>query len=196
MTDTTPGRPRRFAALAPLAPLARRWPTALAVGATALNMLGGDPGDAAVGGFGEALLLLPLLYLIVTQIGRPGATWPVLGALVAGMVALRALDVAAPSTVLVAIALAALVWGAISGTPHGRGVFGVQAAGMLVFGALALTGLAVDPELGRYLVAAGWFGHGIWDFVHLKRGAVVSRTFAEWCGVIDILVAAQLLLLP
>lgn len=46
--------------------------------------------------------------------------------------------------------------------------FQVQALGMLVFGGLALAGLVVDPELGRYLVAAGWFFHGVWDFVHLK----------------------------
>ena len=29
----------------------------------------------------------------------------------------------------------------------------------------------------------------------MRRDEVVSRTFAEWCGVIDVLVAAQLLLL-
>jgi hypothetical protein len=50
----------------------------------------------------------------------------------------------------------------------------------------------VDPDLGRYLVAAGWFGHGIWDFVHLKLDKVVARSYAEWCGVLDVLIAAEL----
>ncbi|MET9832081.1 hypothetical protein ABZ078_22905 [Streptomyces sp. NPDC006385] len=67
--------------------------------------------------------------------------------------------------------------------------------GALVFGGLALAGLAVDQDLGRCLVAAGWFLHGVWDFVHLRLDKVVSRTFAEWCGVIDVLVAVQLLFL-
>jgi hypothetical protein len=43
---------------------------------------------------------------------------------------------------------------------------------MLGFGALALAGLVVDPDLGRYLVAAGWFLHGVWDFVHFKLDRV------------------------
>jgi hypothetical protein len=50
----------------------------------------------------------------------------------------------------------------------------------------------VDPDLGRYLVAAGWFLHGIWDFVHLKLDKVVARSHAEWCGVLDIVIAAEL----
>jgi hypothetical protein len=66
---------------------------------------------------------------------------------------------------------------------------------VLGFGALALIGLAVDPELGRYLVAAGWLLHGLWDFVHLHMNKVVARSYAEWCGVIDILIAGQLLLI-
>jgi hypothetical protein len=44
-------------------------------------------------------------------------------------------------------------------------------------------------------VAAGWFLHGIWDFVHLWLDKVVARSYAEWCGVIDVLVAAQLVFL-
>ncbi|NUP24558.1 MAG: hypothetical protein HOZ81_52610 [Streptomyces sp.] len=181
----------------PAAALKRRWPTALAVAVVALNVIASGSQDVAdaVGGFGETLPLLPLIYLVVNQIGKPQATWPVLGA---GMVAVFVLpfqDVIAPSTVLVALALALLAWGAVRGTPHGRATFGLQAMGALLFCGLALAGLAVDPDLGRYLVAAGWFFHGVWDFVHLRLDKVVSRTFAEWCGVIDVCVAAQLLLL-
>jgi hypothetical protein len=50
----------------------------------------------------------------------------------------------------------------------------------------------VDPDLGRYLVAAGWFLHGIWDFVHLRADKVVARSYAEWCGVVDVLIAVEL----
>ena len=49
----------------------------------------------------------------------------------------------------------------------------------------------MDPDLGRYLVAAGWFLHGVWDFVHL--GLTGSwPSFAEWCGVVDVVVAVEL----
>ncbi|WP_181763527.1 hypothetical protein [Streptomyces albidus (ex Kaewkla and Franco 2022)] len=175
--------------------LKRRWPTALAVALATLNVIDSGSQDLAdaVGGFGEVLPLLPLIYLVVNQIGKPRGTWPVLGAGLVAVFALPVQDVVAPSTVLVACALVFLIWGAVCGTPHGRATFGAQAAGALVFGGLAIAGLAVDPELGRCLVAAGWFLHGVWDFVHLWLDKVVARTFAEWCGVVDVLVAAQLL---
>lgn len=177
--------------------LRRRWPTALALVVVALNVLASGSQDVAdaVGGFGETLPLLPLIYLVVHQIGRPEATWPVLGAGLVAVFVIALQDAVAPSTVLVVLALAVLLWGAVRGTPHGRAAFGTQAVGALVFGGLALAGLAVDPDLGRWLVAAGWFFHGVWDFVHLRLDKVVSRTFAEWCGVIDVLVAVQLLFL-
>ncbi|MFI1486205.1 hypothetical protein [Streptomyces sp. NPDC020747] len=180
----------------PVEMLKQRWPTALAVALVILTTAGGS-GELAdiVGAFGDALPLLPLLYVVIHQIGRPHVTWPVLGAGVAAMVALGAQDVVSQPVALVAIALAVLVWGAVRGTPHGRAAFGVQAAGAFAFGALALVGLAVDPDLGRYLVAAGWFFHGVWDFVHLRLDKVVARSFAEWCAVVDVLVAVHLLLL-
>jgi len=180
----------------PVEKLKRRWPTALAVALVILTTADGS-GELAdtVGAFGDTLPLLPLLYVIIHQVGNPRVTWPVLGAGVAAMVALGTQDVVSQPVVLVTLALAVLVWGAVRGTPHGRATFGVQAAGALVFGALALTGLAVDPDLGRYLVAAGWFFHGVWDFVHLRLDKVIARSFAEWCGVVDVLVAVHLLFL-
>jgi hypothetical protein len=170
--------------------LARRWPTWLAIGMSALT-LGAGGSDDGVGGLSEALLLLPLLYLIVGVMQRREASWAVLAVLLATMVALRVQDVVAPSEALVTVALIVLVWGALRGRLH-LPLFRLQVLGMAGFGALALGGLAVDPDLGRYLVAAGWFLHGIWDLLHLRADKVVSRSFAEWCAVIDILIAVQL----
>jgi Ni/Fe-hydrogenase subunit HybB-like protein len=65
---------------------------------------------------------------------------------------------------------------------------------MVGFGVLALAGLVVDPDLGRYLVAAGFLLHGVWDFVYFKLDRVVARSHAEWCGVLDVIIAAELVL--
>jgi hypothetical protein len=172
-----------------------RWPTALAIAPWALSRGGGGLEDS-VDGFGEALLLLPLPYVIGATLQRPRlSSWPVL---VVGMVvitALRIADVIAPAAVLTAVALVVLAWTAVSAPPHGADLRPVQAAGLAGFSAMALVGLAVDPDLGRYLVAAGWFLHGVWDAVHLRLDKVVVRSYAEWCGVFDILVAGELIFL-
>ncbi|WP_028925872.1 hypothetical protein [Pseudonocardia acaciae] len=191
-TTTAPAR-RRWTGWRWIGALTNRWPTALAVGLTALTW-GGGGSDAEVGGLGETLLLLPLLYLVVATTRRPRLTWPVAVAGIALVTVLRMLDVVAPSTVLVLLALLGLLWGVVDGHGHGHGMVRVQAVGMIVFGALALVGLAVDPALGRYLVAGGWFAHGVWDFVHLRLNRVVARSFAEWCGVVDVLIAVQLVM--
>jgi hypothetical protein len=168
-----------------------RWPTALALAMSALSF-GGSESAEGVAGLSQALLLLPLLYLVVAKLRRRQASWPVLVVGITPFVALRAVDVIAPAAVFSAVALVVLVWGAVDGQLRRPDPFRVQALGMLGFGALALAGLAVDPDLGRYLVAAGWFGHGIWDFVHLKLDKVVAPSYAEWCGVLDVLIAAEL----
>lgn len=185
-----PDRPAR-----PWTPVLRRWPTLLAVGMTVASLGGGDVADT-VAGYGEALVLLPILYLVVGKLERRSASWPVLIAGFALIAALRLFDVVDPSLVLVGVAAATLAWAAadhVAGhAVHEPRVLAAQAVGVVAFSALAVAGLAADPEIGRWLVAAGWFLHGVWDFVHLRLDRVVSRSYAEWCGVVDVLVAVQL----
>jgi hypothetical protein len=178
------GRSRKSAAAA------RRWPTILGL-ALGVDAFFGEATADSTHGYGESLLLLPLEYVVLAILRRRGWSWPVLFVAVAIFVALRLQDVVDPVVVLLAVALAAAIWG----TGHGRHRerdFRVQLAGMAGFAAIALTGLAVDPDLGRYLVAAGWFAHGVWDWVHLAKDRVVSRSYAEWCGALDVTVAAGL----
>ncbi|MFI0421142.1 hypothetical protein [Spongiactinospora sp. 9N601] len=173
--------------------LAGRWPTGLALVASAL-MIGGGPGQGAAG-FGQILPLLPLLYLVMAKLHRREWTWPGLGIGSVVIFGLQLLDIPA-AAVFTGIALVVLVWAGVDGQVRKDRAFRAQALGMLLFGGLALAGLAVDPDLGRYLVAAGWFFHGVWDFAHLRANKVVARSFAEWCGVVDIVVAVALVLLP
>jgi hypothetical protein len=172
--------------------LARRWPTLLGV-LSGVAILGGGTLADQVNGLAEVLLFLPLLYVVVARADRRGLSWPLLAVAFALIIGLRAAGVPVVA-VAVPLAAAALVWSAVGHATH-PGTVRVQVLGMVVFGALGLAGLAVDPELGVYLVAAGWLGHGVWDFVHLKLDRAVARSYAEWCGVVDVLTAAQLLLL-
>ena len=123
------------------------------------------------------------------------ATWPVVVTLIAGLIGLRLQDRIDPTLVLLGAAVTLVLWGAARGRLQRPGEFMLQTAGMVLFAVLALTALAVDPALGRYLVAAGWLGHAAWDFAHYRADTVVSRSFAEWCAVVDLLGGVSILVL-
>ena len=63
-----------------------------------------------------------------------------------------------PVVALVVAALALVLWGAVRGQLRRGGALVVEVAGMVGFTAMALAALSVDPDLDRYIVAAGWFG--------------------------------------
>ncbi|WP_067481936.1 hypothetical protein [Actinomadura hibisca] len=92
------------------------------------------------------------------------------------------------------LALAYLAFGAIRGELRTRGVLSAQVAALAVLTALALASLAVSPDVGRYLVAAGWLAHAVWDAVHHRSDRVVPRGYALFCVVADVIVAAVLVL--
>ena len=138
------------------------------------------------------MLLLPSWYVVIGAVGRRRWTWPVL---VGAFVLLRLQDRVEPAAVLLAVALLAVLWGAVRGRA-GQPSFLLQIAGLGAYAGLALAGLALAPDVGRYVVAAGWFAHGLWDLAHLRADAGVARSGAEWCGVVDVLIAAQLVVLP
>ena len=64
---------------------------------------------------------------------------------------------------------------------------------MLGFGAVALAATAVDLDVARYVLAAGWLAHAAWDIAHHRLGRVVPRWYAETCLVADLTIAAALL---
>jgi hypothetical protein len=152
----------------------------------------GDPGSPK--GLSEALLLFALGYLSAAVLRRRGATWILAVIAVAALAALRLQDLVEPTVVLLAAALALVIWGSARGQLWPPGAVMVESAGMAIFAAIALGAMAVDRELGLYIVAAGWAGHAAWDFFHLRYDKVVARSFAEWCGIFDLLGAVSILL--
>jgi hypothetical protein len=68
-----------------------------------------------------------------------------------------------------------------------------QTTAVLAFGAIALAAVAVDRDLGVFVLAGGWLCHAGWDVAHHRMNAVVPRWYAEACLVCDVLVAISLL---
>ncbi|TDD35980.1 hypothetical protein E1287_12485 [Actinomadura sp. KC06] len=176
-----------------VATIARRfWPAALAVAMAGTTMGGGGPEQVTA--LAQALSLLPLLYLLVETFRWRRWSWAVLAALLASFTVVEAVDVVDPAAVVAGVALAVLVWGGVRGRLFRSRDLQIQALGMIGFGAVALTGLIIDPDAGRYIVAAGWLVHGLWDLVYIKLDKVVLRSYAQWCFVVDVLIAASLVI--
>src|SRR5918996_654886 len=173
------------------AAIMHRWPTWLALALAALTV-----GGSTVESLADVLPMLAFFYLAAAVLQRRQATWLVAVATVAAFAALRLQDWVDPVVAFSVAALALMLWGAVRGQLRRRGALVVEIAGMVGFTAIALAAVSVDPDLGRYIVAAGWFGHAAWDFAHFRTDKVVSRSFAEWCTVFDILRAVGILILP
>ena len=137
----------------------------------------------------------PLWYVVIAAVARRSWTRSVLVGVIGLFVLLRLQDRVEPAVVLMAIALAAVLWGAARGRLV-QPSFLLQIAGLVAFAALATAGFLLAPDVGRYVIAAGWFAHGLWDLAHLRADSGVARTGAEWCAVVDIAIAVQLVVLP
>jgi hypothetical protein len=64
---------------------------------------------------------------------------------------------------------------------------------MAVFGAVAAVTLLVGGDFGAYLVAAGLLGHAVWDVHHHRTERVVVRSMAEFCFVLDTIIAVAMI---
>jgi len=192
----SPGRPEMVLVMTEHAPhlttrtaprpwLARRWPSALALPVVALSVWGmADGRDVAF-----VVVLAGVCYLVAAMIGRPASAWwiAVLGSI--PVTAAMLLDVDS-SIMLFAVAVAALL---VAATRRFAGL-GAQAGAALGFGLIAPLALATGPTVGGLLVAGGLLGHAAWDAYHHRVNRVVTRSYAEWCGVVDALLGLAVLL--
>ena len=175
----------RFPAPSRLSALRHRWPTAFAV--LLALATAGDDGNGSITGLAEALVLFPLGYLLASVIGRPSLTWWLAGGAVTALASLRLQSAVEPAAVLLAAGVALVAWASIVNRGRPSWPVTVEAAGFAGFAALALSALAAGGDVGVWIVALGWLGHAGWDWWHHRAGTVVSRSFAEWCGVFDAL---------
>jgi len=177
--------------------LMRRWPTAVAIAVAALTLFDQEEVNAAfVSSFSALTVAMALVYVAAAALDRPRSAWPVLLIAFAVLALTQALD---PTTnlplIFLVAALAFLALGAARGQLRRPSGLALQAAGMLVFGAAGLVAFSADPTLGGYLVAFALLGHAAWDAYHYLRARAVTRSYAEFCGALDLLVGAAALFL-
>ena len=179
----TPGR-RRWTEV-----LIHRWPSALGIAVASLAAF--DVQDGLE--FAALIVLMELVYLGAAALDRRWSAWVVLlaGLLLAFFI--PSASEVVPSVILLVAALVFLALGVARGQLGKPAGLPLQTAGMLAFGSTALVALYVDQNLGGTLVAIALIGHAAWDAYHFLRNWVVSRSYAEFCAVLDLLLGAAIL---
>jgi hypothetical protein len=172
----------------PVAVLLRRWPTWLALGLVALMLpdyedgldLALIPGIASIG------------YLLMALLDRPGLTW-LLFVPVTALVPLTRLLNLDVWWVFTAVAAGLTVTGLVIDRLRRPDLRTLQAVIAAVLLGLAVTAIGIAGDAGRLLVALALIGHAATDLVLWRANRVVSRSFAEWCGVLDLTLGAVLI---
>ncbi|MFC3505269.1 hypothetical protein ACFOOK_30505 [Micromonospora krabiensis] len=174
-----------------------RWPSALGLvaagGAIAVMALG----DREAALFGPSIATMAGIYLVAYALGRPWAAWlafPALSAVVAVLHVLRARDVAAldPAVGMTVLLVPLWLWAVARRRFTEPRTVTLQTVGMLAFGAVTLLASAVQSRLAVLVAAVGFLAHGVWDAYHFRVNAVVNRPWSEFCGVVDLVVGAAL----
>jgi hypothetical protein len=169
----------------------RRWPMLAGLGFAALIAV-----DLVSGvELAPVLAASAAVYLGVAALQRPAAAWPLFFATVVVITVARlADDRFEPTWVILASAVALLIYGLLRGAGHPGYGLPLQTVALLGFGAAAAAALMITSELGAYLVAAGLLGHAAWDAYHHRVNRVVVRSLAEFCLALDTALAVVIVI--
>ena len=160
------------------------WPAALGVivaAGTAYGLLDARAAAPVVAASG-------LVYLAAGASGRRAAAWVAFAATFALITLDKFAGIDALPWLFVLAALL-LVGGLLGRRFSPWWSFPLQAAAMAVLGGAAFAALQLSPLAGGLVVAAALLGHAGWDIYHHRTDRVVDRPLAEFCAVLDILVA-------
>lgn len=167
--------------------LFRRWPTVLGLGVATLLLVTGAASreTLAIGATAAAWC-----YLVAAASGRRWVGWAAIpGAFVVIMVSEL---IGLPWwTGLSATGLVSMIIGLRR--PASRAVLLAQAAAFTGICTVAVVALSWDPRAGVVLAGVLLASHAIWDAIHYRRRMAVSRSLAEACLSLDLLLGLGLI---
>jgi hypothetical protein len=169
--------------------LRRLWPAAFGVLVAALTAY--DLTDGAE--LAPILALSGLIYLGAAALQRQSAAWPLFGGTFVILTVVKVLDLPGATWLFLGVAAAFILYGLVRGITRPAGGFPLQAVAMVVIGALAAVTVLAGDTLGAVLVALGLYAHAGWDVYHHRKNVVVARSMAQFCAVLDVLLATAML---
>ena len=133
------------------------------------------------------------VYLGSAALQRRTAAWPVFAVSFVAVGLGSNVDGINATWVMLAIALALIVYGVIRGALRPPWGLPLQTAAMIVLAPVALIAADANKTLAGLLVAAGLLVHAGWDIYHHRTERVVALSMSEFCVVLDTLLAAAVL---
>jgi hypothetical protein len=178
--------------------LTNRWPTALALVSTAGGIAVMALLDRDAEMFGPLVAMMAAIYLMAYAIGRPVSVWVALIVLSTLNSVFQVLDDrdalgVHPGVAMAIVLVLTWLWTVARRRHADSGTFSLQTLGMVGFGAVTLVAAAVEPRAAVALAGVGFLAHGAWDAYHYRMNKVVHRTYAEFCGVVDLVTGTALL---
>jgi hypothetical protein len=166
----------------------RHWPVAIGLLGAAFAAIAGANRETVV----ISLLVALLCYLAAAALGVKWVAWaaiPVASALVVA----GALIGIEPWFVLGGVAIALVIVGLVARAS--RTALAAQSLALVAYGGIALIGLVLSPAVGAVLASLTLMAHAVWDVIHYRRNAVVSRSLAEACIAFDVLLGLTAIVL-
>ncbi len=186
---TATSRPRTTT---PLGVARRHWGALVGVGFAALVAADLRHGvDLA-----PMLAALAVIYLGSAALRSRAAAWPLFFAMFVVVFLVRLLvDGVDPTWVLIGLGALLAAYG-LAFRDAARPAHGLplQGLALLVLGSIAAAAPSLPNDLAGYLIAAALLAHAAWDWHHYRTERVVSRSLAEFCMVLDPLLAIAIVL--
>ena len=98
-----------------------------------------------------------------------------------------------PAIAMLLLPSAYLLFGVARKAFRDRRMLVLQIVGLVAYIALVAVALSVQPDVARYVIAAGWLAHAAWDLGHFVVNKVVPRAWSEWCGVVDLVIGLTII---
>ena len=171
------------------------WPTLVGIGFATFVALDMFRGTERGSELASIVAASGLVYLAAAALEKPSTAWLVFFMSVVVITAAK-LGLTGFDATWVLLGLAALFagYGLLRGATRPAGGLPLQTIAMIGFGAVAAIALYVNEVAGAYLVAAGLFAHAGWDVYHHWANKVVTRSLAEFCFVLDVLLAVAIVI--
>lgn len=163
-----------------LTALVHRWPSAVGfLAAVGMVLIGANRASVAL-----VVAIAATCYVAAAAFSLPWMAWawiPLSFVIVLAGVLVE-LD---PLVATAGSAAVLIVVGLLRGAA--RPAMTLEAAGLLLYGSIAVGALLLAPTAGLVVVALTLVAHGIWDIWHLRRHRdLVSPSLAEACVALDV----------